>query len=476
MLLHGNESVHAYLVLLMAVVATMLAWRGAAPPRGLPTLLLATACGAVATASFGPGVAVPVLVVWLAILFEARWRDVLVTAVCGLGVLFAYLHLLPGSEGVRGSIAVRPLDNLRVMALWMNSPWVSLGLGALVPAFATEAAGIVADSWVGAPWRALAARLTAGQASALLLALCAALGLLAVLTTARGSLRLRQARRENVPPLFVAGLGLAWFGLGVTLLISVTRLDYFAAHPGQVFADRYLLWPCALWAGVFLQWIAWPGAPRGRLRGALGCVAVVAVGLAALPAHENGIGWGNAVYAIAERSAVAAWMGVEDPEWMVDEDDATIADRRRAIELFRRHRAAMFSRDVDRLMGQRVALAPAADAPPLGECTIGRAFADVRSGAPFVQIRGFVRDALRPGLDRATLVVVDARQTVVGLGTWTYSTVWRPGELRTRALVRNGFDAYAPDRSGEPLVVALVTPEGVHAVCTIADTRGSPRN
>jgi hypothetical protein len=107
---------------------------------------------------------------------------------------------------------------------------------------------------------------------------------------------------------------------------------------------------------------------------------------------------------------------------------------------------------------------------------VTRAFADVRSGAPFVQIRGLVRDAARPDLARAALVVVDGRQTVIGLGAWTYHASGSPGGLRAGSLVRNGFDAYAPDRTEGPLAIVLVAPGGSHPVCTIAGERQGSRN
>jgi hypothetical protein len=476
MLLHGNESVHAYLVALMAVLATALVWRSAGRRDGLASLLLAMACGIVATCSFGPGVAVPCLVVVLALLFGAGWRNALTAAICGFVLLFAYTHWLPGADGVRASITVRGVDNLRVMALWMNSPWVSLGLGALAPAFAPEAANALAGTWVAAPWSLLARRLGPEAGYGLLLLICSALGLFAVLATLRGSVLLRRTRRDLASPLFAMGIGLAWFGLGVTVLISLSRLTYFDAYPGQILADRYLVWPCLLWAGVFLQWVAAPDAPRDRRRGAVACALVVAIGLAAWPAHRHGMQWGSAVYAIAERSAVAAWMGIEDPEWLVDDGASSLADKRRSVLLFRQHRVAMFSRDADRLMGQHVDPVPADPAAPPGRCTITRTFVDPPSGRTFFQFRGFVTDASLPHPAGAELVAVDARQTIVGLATWTHYSAPDGTAPRWWAMRRNGFDGYAPATGSEPVEVALVTPKGIRSVCTMAADRGPVRN
>jgi len=476
MLLHGNESVHAYLVALMAVLATALVWRSAGRPDGLASLLLAMACGMVATCSFGPGVAVPCLVVVLALIFGARWRDTLTAAICGFLLVFAYTHWLPGADGVRASITVRGLDNLRIMALWMNSPWVSLGLGALAPAFAAEAANALGGTWVAAPLSLLARQLGPEAGYGLLLLICSALGLFAFLATVRGSVLLRGARRDLVSPLFVMGIGLAWFGLGVTVLISVSRLTYFDAYPGQVLADRYLLWPCLLWAGVFLQWVAAPDAPRDRRRGAIACTLVVAIGLAAWPAHRHGVQWGSAVFAIAERSAVAAWMGIEDPEWAVDDGASSLPDKRRSVELFRQHRVAMFSRRTDRLMGQRVHPAPADPAAPPSRCTVTRTFVDAPSGRTFRQIRGFVPDASLPDPAGAELVAIDSRQTVVGLATWTHFAGQDGAAPRWRSVRRNGFDGYAPANGGDPIELALVTPKGVRSICRIAGDHGPARN
>ena len=472
MLLHGNESVHAYLVVLMAVVATALVWRSAGRPRGLPSLLLAMACGMVATCSFGPGVAVPCLVVLLALLFGAGWRDALIVAVFGFLLLYAYTHWLPGADGVRSSIAVRGLDNLRVMALWMNSPWISLGLGALTPGFAPEAATAVDGSWVALPWQLLARRLSPGTAYGVLLLICSALGLFALLSTMRSSLRLMGARRSRISPLFVTGIGLAWFGLGVTVLISLSRLTYFDEHPGEVLADRYLLWPCLLWAGVFLQWVASPEAPHDRHRGAIACLLAVAVGLAALPAHRHGTGWGAEVFAIAERSAVAARMGIEDPDWTADDGASSLADKRRAVELFRQHRVAMFARDADRLMGRHVDVLPADSLAPPGPCTVARTFVDPRSGMPFRQVRGVVAAASLPDVAHGELIAVDARGTVVGLASLTHSAGRNTAVLRLRPMRRDGFDGYVPATARDPVELALVTPAGARSICRLAGERG----
>jgi hypothetical protein len=471
MLLHGNESVHAYLVVLMAVVAITLVWRSAGREHGAASLLLAMACGVVATLSFGPGVAVPVLVIWLALLAGVGWRRLLVVTIVGFALLFAYIHWLPGAEGVRDSITVRALDNLRVMAVWMNAPWMSLGLGALAPEFAAEQAHAVQGTWVARPWSLLARHLGPEVSFGLLLLICAALALLALLVTVRSSMHLAGPRRSLVSPLFAMGVGLAWFGFGVAALISLSRLAYFDVHPGQVLADRYLMWPCLLWAGMFLQWVASPDAPGDGRRGATACLLVIVIGLAAWPAHRQGAAWGAAVFAIAERSAVAAWMGIEDPEWSVDDGAASLADKRRAVESFRQRRIAMFSRDTDRWVGRRVEPSPADHAEPLVQCTIIRTFVDANSGSTFRQFRGLVPHASMQDLAGAELVVVDAARTVVGLATWTHSPESNPASPRFGPVRRSGFDGYAPATATNATVLA-VRPGGTRAVCTIAGNRG----
>lgn len=104
-----------------------------------------------------------------------------------------------------------------------------------------------------------------------------ALGLLALATLLWATFTTWRDRTIQTR-LRLAGLALAWFGVGVAGIVVLGRLDYFHDHPDQVFANRHLPGSCLLWLGGFRVLL---GSPRVLHRS---LTAAVAVATASTPA------------------------------------------------------------------------------------------------------------------------------------------------------------------------------------------------
>jgi hypothetical protein len=257
MLLHGNESANVYLIMLSLVAAVALAMDRAA---GAPRLTGAGALGVVAAFSFGPGLAVFVGVIAV-LLLQRRWRAAAGLAIAMFVTLAVYMAI-PGGDGVRNSLHIAPLANLRTAATWLSSMWlhlllplVDIDVAARVPFGLSGAAQAIARGWqalFGNPWHDVLPFTVAGMAGLAWLAWLSA-----------------RAVRRDAGPAMLLGLGMAWFAFAVAGIVALGREEYFAAHPGQIVANRYVPWSCLFWAGLLVAAI---GA-RGTGSGAAAAVA-----------------------------------------------------------------------------------------------------------------------------------------------------------------------------------------------------------
>jgi hypothetical protein len=298
MLLHGNESTQVYLVIACQVGAALLASR---PGAGVLTVAGVCLLGLVATFSFGPGLAVfPAAAIVFTL--QRRWRAA-ATVLAATGLTLAAYLLLPGGDGVRNTLVIAPLTNLHTAATWLASMWVTLlqplievdagralplGLDASSPPLARLYAATLGNPWIDHGPFAL-------------------VGWLGLVGLAWHSWRAWIA--PSVGRLALVGLGCAWFALGVAGIVALGRLEYFAAHPGQIFANRYVPWSCLFWFGLLAGAIGLRARPV-----AYGSVAATSAPVAAGAA---GVG---AVQAGAEagvrRPAAGAGRAGRAPRWV----------------------------------------------------------------------------------------------------------------------------------------------------------------
>lgn len=305
MLSHPYEAVHVHLVLLLvAIVAVILARRGdEALGRARRAALLG--CGLAAAFVFGPGVVLLPTALLMLVLTRAPVRDALAAAVA-TAVMLALYFALPGAAGVGDSLAFAPLAQADVALRWLATPLLFL----LLPALDPDAAAQVPFAALRAPLSAAAGAwqhgigevwTTAGPARTVGLAVVFAYAWL-----------LYRAARGRALSLAVLGLSLAGFALGVAALIALTRVEYFALHPREIHAARYLPWSTLAWAGLALAWLAGPAtgaAARGRR------IVVVTVACACLASNLGGHRWAIRVAALAAEQSAAARAGREPAAW-----------------------------------------------------------------------------------------------------------------------------------------------------------------
>jgi hypothetical protein len=246
-LFHSTELLHTKLPMLCLIAAIALSIVAARRAHASFALFAALLLALGATFSFGYGLSVFLGV--FATLIARKARPQLV-AICIAGlVVTAGLYLaLPGSDGVRGVMTFAPLENLLAGARWLGAPFVTMvsylwdpGATGLVPTDTLR-------SLTGAVAASAAAHLSDLHVSVLPQALFGAFGMLALVVASWRRLRASDA----AGPMEATGLGIAWFGLGAAGIVSLSRLAYFHEHPEQIYADRYLCWPCLFWLGIAL--------------------------------------------------------------------------------------------------------------------------------------------------------------------------------------------------------------------------------
>jgi hypothetical protein len=448
---HGNDAFQVYLVVACALLVSASVETLRRRPC-VPAAVLALSAAALALVSFGSGVAVPGLLVAMLLVrrVATRWAMAL-----GAGAVFgvlAYLFLLPGGEGITGSLSSAIPDIGRNAAAFVSGCWVR---GWLVFAHdglpGVDAARMQAASL--GPLLVGSARLVfsaSGEPALLDLAAVLGVGGFALL-----GWRLWRAWRtpEAVSDSEALGLSLAVFGAGIAMIVAVGRTNLFAALPMQVVADRYMPWSALFWLGLALAL----GARLARVRGgAIACAGLaLLLGVMAYPSHRFGYGWVGAVEHEIERRAAQIQSDVyaEGIEGFADLTDLKAV--RHAVDIFRAQRVAMFRAKRNHLMGSRLPptlpLTPATSLAWIGGT---EAVVEVDADAalsPAWHVQGHLLDRdLRAGIDG--LVVVDSERRVVGMGEFGFRS--GGGALARIDDIADGFDLYL--RAAAPCTGLLV--------------------
>ncbi|HZF96716.1 MAG TPA: hypothetical protein VEY92_00455, partial [Pseudoxanthomonas sp.] len=295
-LVHGNESVHAYLVsLFLGIGIGALAQPAVDNSSAVRKGLLAGVCGLLATLSFGSGISsFAAFFVALALVRAPvrQWLPVLVFLLASAAV--------SGATGK--ALQIGPIAQSEILLRWVSAPWIyavwplldadiALRLpGPLQPLVLPIARAVsdAADPAMTARWPHLP------------------IGIAAIAWLLHTTWRC--ARRNGGVPA-VAGVALAWFALTVGGLIAIARLAYFSDHPDQVLAPRYLVWSSLFWAGLGCAAVALARRPGWA------SLLVVAVALALLPSQAWMWKLATGVRAAAEPAAAAAAVGIVDPEF-----------------------------------------------------------------------------------------------------------------------------------------------------------------
>ena len=409
MLFHGGEAIAVYPVTLMTVLAASCVYSAMVGGSAWWMALGGLLC-TVATFSFGSGIVSFAALFTVAFVMRLQWRYWLAPAAILLADIVLYLYILPGKEGVQGSLALRPSQNIAIALRLLSSPWITADAGRVLGSGARGAMSL-GIGMVGA--MAFGGALLDGFI--------------------RGT---RLLRLQGI------GISLMALGIATAALIGLSRADLMLAVPDQVFADRYLVWSSLFWTGLAIYVGAAVAVRPNGDRYALVVALLVVLGAAFLWKVQSGNArWAAAVFRINQQSAVAARLGIWDRALFPGSADATDEEIRITQQRFRENRWSMFRVDtstqplaLDRVQ-DRLPPAPAGSAVVLGE-TID----DPLNHRQVVRFEGRYPQAA--GLPRhPALVVIDADARVSGeaifsfLPEVTMSPLWNVPR-------KNGFDGY----------------------------------
>ncbi len=459
MLMHGNESLQTYSVLLFTILG-VLALQRARDTQPVRSMTAVGLCCAAATFSYGSGIASFVALLAGAWVVRMPARNIAVPALLFALSLAIYVGGLPGHVGVRHSLQVHPVDSADVLLTWLSTPWMTAWLGLGVPASPSM-------TWVPLEVRQEPfGRLVIDSATAL--ASPWGTHWIKVATLSIGTLgfvgyvsMLAHARRAGaaLSHLRLLAVVLATLAIAIGALLAVTRLPLFRALPDQVLADRYLPWNCLFWLGLALYAGA---APATRLPRELATVALALLAAAMLyPTHRAYTGWSEAVHRTVQQSALAAQLGVWDPERFPDGPDASRDDVLATLAIMRERRLSMFSEPGAVLLSEGFR-APAGLPPPLpgAHARVIRTFADTAGGGMVSALEGALPKDARPA-PATLLVVVDRDGTLRGLARSSLDVGPRAGPRRSPLRIdltsRTGFDGYARGDPCAPMTVVVLT-------------------
>lgn len=460
MLLHGHEALHAYLVTLMVTSASWCTWK-ASCGKPLRWLGIASLCCSVATFSFGPGIASFPAIMLLGALLRLRWRYLLVPVAVLALCLVLYLFVLPGDQGVRNTLDFQPIASATVMAQWLASPWANGWLGLANPPLQawlpTSAHTSLSGSILVNSANALVA--TTGIRWQSFTTVIGVFGITVFLVRI-GVFYQRRTRPSRAQALAIA---LCLFVLATAAIIGTGRLDYLRANPGQVYADRYLLWPCLFWMGLSLLVLLDLGRTRQRLIALSGLFVLILLPVAMLPTHHGWAGWGQVVYRHSQRSAAAVRSDVFDAKLFPNGADASRNAVLQTLALLKEDRLAMFADPGWKLLDSVLPRPLAHNSNLIAQARIVSVFDDPLSGLPAAHIDGIVTDGISTIRSSDVLAIADATGRIVGLAEFSFiKRNARP--MRIGIPRKHGFDGYIRNyHAGQPYRLVLLQPGQPHS-------------
>lgn len=319
-LMHANETVHAYAVTLGLFAGLLLGWRG-----GVGAAVLAAASAVFASLSFGSGLAVFPAVLLVLALRRAPLREWLPVVLALVGVVLLLLAL---RDGTAESVSVTGVSaRIESLMRWLGGP----ALFASWPLWDPEIAARVPTTLLRSVTGPIAAAYEQ-SAGPVMLARWPHLawGLLGLVLFAVALWRSWRSRAA----LSVVGTATAAFALCVGALIVVVRASYFEEHADQLLAPRYLVWTSLFWTGLLLVGLDVLRPARGAALALLVCVLL-------LPSQLWMYRLGMGQTETAERSALAAAVGVIEPGLSLGETE--LKDLANALPLLRQAGASVFA-------------------------------------------------------------------------------------------------------------------------------------
>jgi hypothetical protein len=461
-LMHGNELVHAYIVVLL-LICMVLAIHAARTAHTNLWMGAAALCAFAATFTFGSGMACfPALFVG-AFLVRTPPRALALPAVLFAGALATYVFALPGNDGIRHVISVDPAANISALLSFLASPWMNAWLGMADPPLISSIQHSALHSAIGYFVVETARAIAKPLGSQWLMRECLVVGALGVLIWSGTLLHAWRQGRE-LSRVRLLAIALMSFGIGVAAMVSATRMESFLAHPTGILTDRYLPWSCLFWLGSAL-YIGCGVQASPRRQCAFAATALFCA-LILIPSHRSLAGWSATVHRNVQQSAVAAQLGIWDGQRFPDGPDARKNDVLASLGLLKRAHLSMFSEPAYALLEAGWHLASRPEVPLAGAfARVVRQFDDRASQHHVAAIEGWMpRVEGFTGSD--TLVVVGSSGALRGLAKPSYIGP-NKRSLRFSSARKGGFDGYVLDPArGELLSVVAISAAG-NAVAAI---------
>ena len=455
MLLQGVVQLQAYIVVCFVTVAALCTYCAARRDSWGWIAGAAIACAA-AMFTFGAGVAAFPTIIALGMLLRLHWHKLLVPISAALLCLYLYILVLPGHQGVQNSLSLRPIATIVIVAQWLSSPWAN-GLLALadpplqpwLPASFDTSLGqllVRTANWIvvasNTPWRYIAALLGAAGVAVFLVRL--------IVIYVRGKPVSRSEALANA---------LCVFALASAVIVGIGRLEYLRANPDQVYADRYLVWPCLFWMG--LVWLVVTDIHRLKKRAvtAIGLLFLVALPVVLYPTHRAWAGWGAAVCHISQQSAAAVRSGVFDEALFPSGADASRDDVLRTLALLKQRHLAMFADRSWELVGSQWRGSLARSEEYGLDIRLDASLRDSESGLAAARIEGTFLPESTPIQAGAQMVILDGEDRISGLAESSFISPDASG-LRLDVPRKRGFTGYIRDyrESGSYRLVLLQGP------------------
>ena len=414
MLFHASEMLHVYFVLLFCVIAILTLNKSRQNHPILWMCIAGISCTA-ATFSFGTGMASFVAVLLLGLILRIPLRYLAIPAVLMAVTLWAYVLGMPGNESVRGVLNIDPTANTATFLRWLSAPMVTAWRG-YTPQSGFWGLASTTVSYAGvkivAPlnWTISALGSDPMLRTSLLVGILGIGGYITILSHAF-------RHHASLSSMRVLGLGLSTFVLGAGITIYLARIALFTAVPNQIFADRYLPWSCLFWLGLVL-YVATANS-RWRHWNTLSIAAGVGlVWLVFSPTHSPG--WMAVAHKNNQQSAVAAQLGIWDPECFPDNDAATREQVLTTLAAFKQRHLSMFAEPAFGLLerGWHV-WEKMPDAVVGSAAHVERQFDDTLGQRRVAAFEGWM-PSINGIYEDSVLVVIDAAGSVRGLAKFGF--------------------------------------------------------
>ena len=411
---HGNESLQVYVVVACALLANASI---AAHYRSATRWSIALMLGLIAMLSFATGIAVFAAFIALAVVLRRPWPEILVGVLAAALCILAYTFVLPGGDGVRNTVRIEPVPVAATAATWLGSApvvaWLGLGNEGLYGASPQRIAeaGPLASALVSS-----AAAIRGGLGLETQVATALPLGAVGMILLA-AACALTMRRPDRLSRVGALGLGMSLFAAALGFLVAIGRLAYFKDHPGQVLADRYVLWSALFWCGLGLYLLS---LLNSASRKGLATLGLAWVGLVFIwTSHQVGSGWARASARAIESRAAQAQAGVLRPGWPTFADLPDLGAVHSALDFYRARQLAQFRTPRSRSLGRNLASLASAysGVQPVQWWQHACDAVDSEDGRSAWHIAGVI--AQRQAVDEG-VVALSPEGRVVGLGEFGY--------------------------------------------------------